>query len=46
MIRILAARMCELEKSIQSPTMRLLEGYTGAEVDLRCKYKENNTKSD
>jgi len=37
--RILALRICELDSAVQSPTMKLLEGYTSANVDLRCKYK-------
>ncbi|KAG7213774.1 hypothetical protein KM043_002995 [Ampulex compressa] len=34
--KILALRICELDSAIQSPTMKLLEGYTGTNVDLRC----------
>ncbi|XP_029679093.1 coiled-coil domain-containing protein 149 [Formica exsecta] len=34
--KILALRICELDSAVQSPTMKLLEGYTSANVDLRC----------
>ncbi|XP_033226141.1 coiled-coil domain-containing protein 149 [Belonocnema kinseyi] len=34
--KILALRICELDSAVQSPTMKLLEGYTGADVDIRC----------
>ncbi|XP_011500168.1 PREDICTED: coiled-coil domain-containing protein 149 [Ceratosolen solmsi marchali] len=34
--KILAARMCELDRAVQSPTMKLLEGYSSADVDIRC----------
>ncbi|XP_025075231.1 coiled-coil domain-containing protein 149 isoform X2 [Pogonomyrmex barbatus] len=34
--KILALRICELDSAIQSPTTKLLEGYTSANVDLRC----------
>ncbi|KAL7295907.1 hypothetical protein TKK_0010948 [Trichogramma kaykai] len=34
--KILAARMCELERSIESPTIRLLEGYSSTDIDIRC----------
>ncbi|XP_014216461.1 coiled-coil domain-containing protein 149 [Copidosoma floridanum] len=33
--KILAARMCELDKNIQSPTLKLLEGYSNADVDVK-----------
>jgi len=39
--RILALRICELDSAVQSPTMKLLEGYTSANVDLRCESKHN-----
>lgn len=39
LFRILALRICELDSAVQSPTMKLLEGYTSANVDLRCEYK-------
>lgn len=32
--KILASRICELDNAVQSPTMKLLEGYTGANVDI------------
>ncbi|XP_051173173.1 coiled-coil domain-containing protein 149 [Leptopilina boulardi] len=32
--KILALRICELDNAVQSPTMKLLEGYTGADVDI------------
>lgn len=31
-------RICELDRTMQSPTTKLLEGYTGATVDLKCEY--------
>ncbi|KAJ8669044.1 hypothetical protein QAD02_000303 [Eretmocerus hayati] len=34
--KILAARICELDRSVESPTTKLLEGYSSAEVDTRC----------
>ncbi|XP_001606032.1 coiled-coil domain-containing protein 149 [Nasonia vitripennis] len=34
--KILAARMCELDRAVQSPTVKLLEGYSSADVDIRC----------
>ncbi|KAK2580750.1 hypothetical protein KPH14_011375 [Odynerus spinipes] len=34
--KILAARICELDSVIQSPTTKLLEGYTSADVDQKC----------
>lgn len=33
--KILALRICELDSAVQSPTTKLLEGYTSANVDLR-----------
>lgn len=38
--RILALRICELDSAVQSPTTKLLEGYTSANVDLRCMYNQ------
>jgi hypothetical protein len=35
--RILALRICELDSAVQSPTMKLLEGYTSANIDSKCK---------
>ncbi|XP_032681411.1 coiled-coil domain-containing protein 149 [Odontomachus brunneus] len=40
--KILALRICELDSAVQSPTMRLLEGYTSANVDLRCDNEFND----
>ncbi|XP_012232002.1 coiled-coil domain-containing protein 149 [Linepithema humile] len=40
--KILALRICELESAVQSPTMKLLEGYTSANVDLRCDSEFND----
>lgn len=40
--KILALRICELDSAVQSPTMKLLEGYTSANVDLRCDNEFNN----
>ncbi|XP_058801333.1 coiled-coil domain-containing protein 149 [Phymastichus coffea] len=34
--KILASRICELDRTVQSPTNRLLEGYSSAEVDVKC----------
>lgn len=34
--KILAARICELDSVIESPTSKLLEGYTSANVDQKC----------
>lgn len=36
----MALRICELDSAVQSPTTRLLEGYTSANVDLRCMYNQ------
>lgn len=33
--KILALRICELDTAIQSPTMKLLEGYTSSNVDIK-----------
>lgn len=33
--KILALRICELDSAIQSPTMKLLEGYTSSNVDIK-----------
>nr|XP_031845362.1 coiled-coil domain-containing protein 149 isoform X2 [Nomia melanderi] len=35
--KILALRICELDNTIESPSTKLLEGYTGANVDARCE---------
>ncbi|XP_076239169.1 coiled-coil domain-containing protein 149-like [Calliopsis andreniformis] len=35
--KILALRICELDNAIQSPTTKLLEGYTSANVDVKCE---------
>ncbi|XP_054003587.1 coiled-coil domain-containing protein 149 isoform X1 [Hylaeus anthracinus] len=35
--KILALRICELDSAVESPTMKLLEGYTSANVDARCE---------
>ncbi|XP_018366716.1 PREDICTED: coiled-coil domain-containing protein 149 isoform X1 [Trachymyrmex cornetzi] len=40
--KILALRICELDSAVQSPTMKLLEGYTSTNVDLRCDSDFNN----
>ncbi|XP_014468442.1 PREDICTED: coiled-coil domain-containing protein 149 [Dinoponera quadriceps] len=40
--KILALRICELDSAVQSPTMKLLEGYTSANVDLRCDNEFND----
>ncbi|XP_015589543.1 coiled-coil domain-containing protein 149 isoform X2 [Cephus cinctus] len=32
--KILALRICELDNAVQSPTMKLLEGYAGSDVDI------------
>lgn len=37
LFRILASRICELDKAVQSPTMKLLEGYSNADIDIKCK---------
>lgn len=34
--KILALRICELDSAVQSPTMKLLEGYTSANIDSKC----------
>nr|XP_033327117.1 coiled-coil domain-containing protein 149 [Megalopta genalis] len=34
--KILALRICELDSTVESPSTKLLEGYTGANVDARC----------
>ncbi|XP_020287136.1 coiled-coil domain-containing protein 149 [Pseudomyrmex gracilis] len=40
--KILALRICELDSAVQSPTMKLLEGYTSANVDLKCDDEFNS----
>ncbi|XP_076175289.1 coiled-coil domain-containing protein 149-like isoform X2 [Ptiloglossa arizonensis] len=35
--KILALRICELDSAVESPTMKLLEGYTSSNVDARCE---------
>ncbi|XP_076296327.1 coiled-coil domain-containing protein 149-like [Lasioglossum baleicum] len=34
--KILALRICELDSTVESPSTKLLEGYTSANVDARC----------
>lgn len=42
--KILALRICELDSAIESPTMRLLEGYPGTSVDdVRCEKELEET---
>lgn len=43
--KILALRICELDSAVQSPTMKLLEGYTSANVDLRCDNDLDHTSN-
>lgn len=45
--KILASRICELDSMIQSPTTKLLEGYTSADVDHKSNthYNELNQTS-
>lgn len=40
--KILALRICELDSAVQSPTMKLLEGYTSANVDSKCDNEFND----
>ncbi|XP_078037963.1 coiled-coil domain-containing protein 149-like [Augochlora pura] len=35
--KILALRICELDSTVESPSTKLLEGYTSANVDARCE---------
>ncbi|KAL0103776.1 hypothetical protein PUN28_017813 [Cardiocondyla obscurior] len=42
--KILALRICELESTVQSPTTKLLEGYTNANVDLRSDSSVDNNE--
>ncbi|XP_076628890.1 coiled-coil domain-containing protein 149-like isoform X1 [Colletes latitarsis] len=38
--KILALRICELDSAVESPTMKLLEGYTSSNVDARLGEKD------
>ncbi|KAH0946183.1 hypothetical protein HN011_007888 [Eciton burchellii] len=40
--KILALRICELDSAVQSPTMKLLEGYTSANIDSKCDNELND----
>ncbi|XP_018056234.1 PREDICTED: coiled-coil domain-containing protein 149 isoform X2 [Atta colombica] len=40
--KILALRICELDSTVQSPTTKLLEGYTSNNIDLKCDSEFNN----
>ncbi|XP_043273514.1 coiled-coil domain-containing protein 149 isoform X2 [Venturia canescens] len=44
--KILASRICELDNAVQSPTMKLLEGYVGADVDSTVNCDFNNPEFD
>ncbi|XP_015430651.1 PREDICTED: coiled-coil domain-containing protein 149 [Dufourea novaeangliae] len=35
--RILALRICELDSTVESPSTKLLEGYTSANIDAKCE---------